>query len=125
MVIHMGESPQETDQLALLHALQPDRIGHGVFLSPDAEDWILSHRIPIEVCLTSGTLVGFIDHPSKHPGLRYFAQGHPIMFCTDDPLLFSTFLSQELLIAYTQAGLSLDEIERIVQQSFDYASNHD
>lgn len=118
--IHMGELPEETDQMLLLTLLEPKRIGHGVYLSDEAKEWILRHRIPLEVCLTSSVLVKMIDDYKQHPGLEFFRLGHPIVFCTDDPLLFSTTLSQELFHAHQRCGLSTEDIKHLVESSFDY-----
>ncbi len=71
-----------------LRLFEPKRI--------EAKEWMLSHRVPLEVCLTSSVLVKMIDDYRNHPGIEFFRLGHPFIFCTDDPLLFSTTLSQEL-----------------------------
>jgi adenosine deaminase len=119
-IIHMGEVPEEMDQMLLLTLLEPKRIGHGVYLCDEAKAWILSHRVPLEICLTSSVLVKMIDDYSSHPGLEFFRLGHPVVFCTDDPLLFSTTLSQELSYAHQLCGLSKDEVKYLVDNSFDY-----
>ncbi len=120
LIVHVGEVPDEKDQIDLLKALQPSRVGHGVFLTPEATDWVVVNNVPLEVCLTSSVLVQMIDHYDKHPGIQLFQQGHPIVFCTDDPLIFSTTLSKELALASRYSGLSLEEITKIVKESFDY-----
>lgn len=120
-VVHLGESQEEQDQMLLLEALQPRRIGHGVHLKAEARDWILKEKIPMEVCLSSSVLVKMIDQYDQHPGIQFFRLGHPIVFCTDDPLLFSTTLSKELAIANQLCGLSSEEVERIVMSSFEHA----
>lgn len=120
-VVHMGESPHEKDQMYLLEALQPARIGHGVHLSSEAQEWVLKHRTPVEVCLTSSVLVKMVESYDQHPGLQLFRQGHPIVLCTDDPLLFSTSLTQELQFAHTHGGLSVDEVKSIAANAFDHA----
>jgi adenosine deaminase len=118
--VHIGEVPEETDQMLLLTLLEPKRVGHGVHLCQEAKEWILKHRIPLEVCLTSSVLVKMIADYKQHPGLEFFRLGHPIVFCTDDPLLFSTTLSQELSYAHRLCGLTAEEIERLVDLSFHY-----
>ena len=120
-VIHVGESPKETDQIFLLEALTPARVGHGVHLSKEAKDWILSHRTPVEVCLTSSVLVQMIGRYDEHPGIALFKMGHPIALCTDDPLLFSTTLTKEFLLAHHLIGLSIEEIEQLSNDAFDYS----
>lgn len=118
--VHIGEAPDESDQMLLLSQLEPKRVGHGVYLSNEAKEWILEHQIPLEVCLTSSVLVKMIDEYRDHPGLALFRSGHPIIFCTDDPLLFSTTLSEELLRAHQFCGLTFEEIQRVVEDSFRY-----
>lgn len=118
-VVHLGETVGETDQMLLLEALNPKRVGHGVFLSDEAKRWILSHQTPIEICLSSSVLVQMIERYEEHPGFDFFRLGHPVVFCTDDPLLFSTKLSRELALAY-QVGLTQEELETIVSDSFEY-----
>lgn len=119
-VIHIGESPKECEQIKLLSLLTPVRVGHGVFLSKEALDWVVSNRVPLEVCLTSSLLVQMIDQYDQHPGISLFKEGHPISFCTDDPLIFTTTLSQELLLAHKMGHLSKEEIKKIAEQSFQY-----
>ena len=43
-----GECSEETEQQQMLELtrLEPARIGHGVFLSAPAKEWIYSRRIP-------------------------------------------------------------------------------
>lgn len=119
-VIHIGESPKEREQMKLLSLLNPVRVGHGVFLSEEALDWVISNRVPLEVCLTSSVLVQMIDQYDQHPGISLYKEGHPISFCTDDPLIFSTTLSQELLLAHKMGHLSKEEIKKIVEESFQF-----
>lgn len=119
-IVHMGEVPEEADQMLLLTHLEPKRIGHGVYLSNEAKEWILSHKTPIEVCLSSSVLVKMVEEYKQHPGFEFYRLGQPIVFCTDDPLLFSTTLSQELSYAHQFCGMPKDEIEQVVNSSFNY-----
>src|ERR1700722_10732927 len=70
--VHIGELPGEIDQMLLLTQLEPKRVGHGVYLSKEAKEWILKHKVPLEVCLTSSVLVKMIDDYKQHPGLAFF-----------------------------------------------------
>ena len=121
LTLHLGESAKEQGQRQILEELQPHRIGHGVFLENDALDWILENRIPIEVCPTSSVLVKMIDKYDAHPGLRYYAQGHPIVICTDDPLIFQNSLSSELSILSETTSLSFEQLQAISRQALNHA----
>lgn len=120
-LVHLGEHPAEANQVYLLEKLEPKRVGHAVHLSDEAKNWIVSNKTPIEVCLSSSVLVQMVEHFNEHPGIELFRQGHPIVLCTDDPLLFSTTASKELQIAHQFCGLSKEEIEQIAHNSFQYA----
>lgn len=117
VALHIGESPLETDQLMLLETLEPERVGHAVHLIPEAYAWIIAHKTPVEVCLTSSELCMMVDHHTMHPGVEYYRNHHPIVICTDDPLIFRTSLTQELLLLIDAGLLTVEEIEAIVQES--------
>lgn len=130
IALHLGESPEEIDtpekeilQAEDLYQLQPDRIGHAVFLSPLALKWILDHPlVPIEVCPTSSVLAGMMDHHKNHPGIAYYLQhNHPIVIGTDDPLLFKTSLTAEYRKLMELDGITIEKIQQMIQWSFDFA----
>lgn len=127
--LHIGESAEEIDtpdkevaQAELLELVQPERIGHGVFLSEQSVSWLLQHPdIPIEVCPSSSVLAGMVDHHSNHPGLLYhLAHEHPVVVGTDDPLLFQTTLTNEYL-KLIEVGFDLDQIKQMIANSFQFA----
>lgn len=126
--LHIGESLKEIDspekekeQACALAELEPDRIGHGVFLSPQSIEWLLKRpNIPIEVCLSSSLLTGMIGHNSQHPGITYYLKHkHPIVACTDDPLLFQSSMSEELQNLISLENINQEHILQIVGYSFD------
>ncbi len=121
LAVHMGESPHETGQMRILEELQPHRIGHGVHLSEDAIDWIFENRTPIEVCPTSSVLVRMIDKYDEHPGLSYHFQGHPVVICTDDPLIFQNTLSGEFQVLCEQTPLSEEQLLQIAKAAIEHA----
>jgi adenosine deaminase len=120
VTLHIGESPLETGQRELLEALQPDRIGHGVYLKPDALFWVLVHNIPIEICLSSGELVQMIGPQLFHPALGFLLQQHPAIICSDDPLIFNTSLSNEYSRLQKTLVLTYGEVELYALRAIDY-----
>lgn len=119
--LHIGESAKEKKQIELLKTLSPDRVGHAVFLEPEALQWILDNRIPIEACLTSSMLVQMTEEYASHPALKYHLQGHPIAICTDDPLIFRIDLSLEFQKLMQLSGMSADTIDHLARSSLDLA----
>ena len=123
VTLHLGESPQESaaQQLKELITLNPARIGHGVHLSPLALQWILVHKIPIELCLSSAVKVGMIRDCEQHPALHLLADNYPVVICTDDPLIFRKSLSQECAQVAHINKLSIDDMIKLQAQARLYA----
>jgi adenosine deaminase len=111
IALHIGESPEETaeQQMKELRLIQPARIGHGVFLCPEALGWIKEHKIPIELCLTSAIKV-MLSGDQNHPALKLLSSNHPVAICTDDPLIFRTSLSRECALVAHINNLTLEDI---------------
>lgn len=129
LTLHLGESPKEIDnadkqleQAEILEQLNPDRIGHGVFLSPQARQWVLKHSIPLEVCITSSIIAGMIERINDHPGIEYYLKHkHPIIIGTDDPLLFQTTLTKEYHKIMDLDEINLAQVKEIILKSFEFA----
>lgn len=109
LMMHLGEVPQG-DQRPLLELLQPDRVGHGVFLSAPSIEWLKETGTPLEVCLSTGYIAKMILSYEDHPGFKLYQEGHPVIFCTDDPLLTQKTLTDEIALAASLLGMSLEEI---------------
>lgn len=113
LTLHMGESPKELADLQMLEltTLKPERVGHAVHLCQEAKDWIKTHQILVEMCLTSAVKAGMIAEASEHPALQLLLDGQPVSICTDDPLIFNTSLSQEFALVSQLTNLSSRAIE--------------
>jgi adenosine deaminase len=120
IVAHIGESPQEKDQMMILEHLQPDRIGHGVHLVPEAAAWIRAHKTPLEICPSSSVSARMVHAFHEHPGLQLYQEGHPVTIGTDDTLLFRTTLTREYLLFAQQLQLSHKEVHDVIEKSFEY-----
>jgi adenosine deaminase len=117
--LHMGELPGELNQTLILDQVNPDRICHGAFLDQSALEWVVRNRIPIEVCLSSSLSTRVIAKAEDHPALLLYQQGHPVVICTEDPLLFSTSLSREYRLFMEALGLSLEETLQVIADGFE------
>lgn len=129
IALHLGESPKETaeQQMKELNLLQPARIGHGVHLCPEALAWIKAQKIPIELCITSAVSAGMIKYSDAHPILQLLRDNHPVVICTDDPLIFNTSLSRECAKVMQLLELTQDDIivlqKKALQYKFDADEN--
>lgn len=123
ITLHIGESPDESplQQMLELNNIQPERVGHAVYLCKEAYNFIVVNKIPIEMCLTSAFKAGMVKEPGHHPVLPLLLSGHPVAICTDDPLIFRCSLSQEFALASILTGLSVEEIARTQESVQSYA----
>lgn len=121
--VHAGEAwgPDSIRQ-ALVDG-RAERIGHGTRLweDPDLERYVLDHRIPLEICLTSNVQTGVARSYAEHPARRYFDLGIPLTFCTDNRLVSGTTVTDEYLHAHAHLGFTWPELVRVAEMGFEIA----
>ena len=122
VALHLGECKDETEdqQMNELIRIQPDRIGHGVFLCEKAKEYIYSRKLPIEMCLSSAIWAHMVDKAEEHPALTLLKDGYPVIVCTDDPLIFRTSHSQESELAMSVLGYSVDQMAALHDKALQY-----
>ncbi|ORY57105.1 hypothetical protein BCR35DRAFT_309692 [Leucosporidium creatinivorum] len=110
VTVHLGELPSQLESQADDLLLQPDRLGHATFLSPETTTYILKQKLPIEICKTATSI------EEHHLG---WALEHdlPVLLCTDDPLIFHSPPSTEYSLALSQCQPPrLEKLYEIVVQ---------
>ena len=121
---HAGETVGAESVWGAVRALGADRIAHGVRAVED--DALLrhlaAHGIACDVCPTSNVRLGVYPSHAHHPIRRLLAAGVPVTIGSDDPGLFQTSLTDELIAlarvhAFTAPELS-DLVRRAVDVSF-------
>jgi adenosine deaminase len=121
--VHAGEAwgPDSIRQ-ALVDG-RAERIGHGtrLFEDPELERYVLDHRIPLEICLTSNVQTGVARSYAEHPARRYFDLGIPLTFCTDNRLVSGTTVTDEYLHAHAHLGFTWPELVRVAEMGFEIA----
>jgi adenosine deaminase len=121
--VHAGEAwgPDSIRQ-ALVDG-RAERIGHGtrLFEDPELERYVLDHRIPLEICLTSNVQTGVAPSYAEHPARRYFDLGIPLTFCTDNRLVSGTTVTDEYLQAHAHLGFTWPELVRVAEMGFEIA----
>lgn len=107
--IHLGELVTAEFSRLVLSRIVPNRIGHGVHLlaAPDIVSRIREHSICLDMCPVSNTRLGVWDWTHSSPAAEAMCLGMPVTINTDDPILFSAGLTENLKLA----GLSPRQLE--------------
>lgn len=122
VALHIGECREETEeqQMRELTLIQPSRIGHGVFLCEAAKQYIFERQLPVEMCLSSAVRAHMVEKAQQHPAVAMLKEGHPVIVCTDDPLIFRTTHTQESELARSVLGYSLEQMGELHERSLQY-----
>ena len=112
----VGEPEQVWDALKILGA---NRIGHGIQSARDPRlmEYLREHAIGLDICLTSNLKTRAWAPLSNHPFHLLYRRGVPTTLNTDDPGLFQTSLTEELVKAVEHFELSVEDLHRIILQS--------
>jgi adenosine deaminase len=113
---HAGEATGPESIWSAIRHLHVDRIGHGTRAHEDPEllDYLLEHRIPLELCPVSNVCTGVVNTITEHPIREYFECGLIISVNTDDPMMFGTTLDHEYELLVQECGFTRKEICRLI-----------
>ena len=126
LTIHAGESFGPESIWQALQYCGAHRIGHGTRLVEDLvvyggkvvkigalAQYVLDHRIPLEVCLSSNVHTGATAAIATHPFPIFQRLGFRLTLNTDNRLMSSTTLSNEYYLAARTFDLELDDLETL------------
>ena len=119
LTFHAGEVVDPAEARRLVY-FRPDRLGHACILPPDVDASMKTFKIPVEICLTSNLISQTVTDLKEHHLIRLYREGHPVVICTDDPGVFSTTLSREVLLAVEILGLSEKGVYDLMAAEVDY-----
>ena len=119
LAVHLAEIANRPEEDRLLLSVAPDRIGHATHLlsTEDSLSFVLEHRIPIELCLTSNVKCQTVPSYSDHHLAFWLQRRHPISLCTDDKGVFGTSLSEEYYLAAQHFSLSKETLASLAASS--------
>ena len=126
ITIHAGESFGPESIWQALQYCGAHRIGHGVRLIEDIvmyegkvinvgflAGYVLDHRVPLEICLSSNVHTGAAKSLAEHPFPILHKLGFRVTLNTDNRLMSKTTMSKEYAIAVEHYGLTLDDLETL------------
>jgi adenosine deaminase len=120
VTVHAGEAFGPESIRQALHYCGAHRIGHGTRLREDPKtlDYVNDHRIPLEMCLTSNVqtqaTLSFADHPFQN----YLKVGLRVTLNTDNRLVSSTTMTDELDRAVGTFDLSPMDVRQVLLNGF-------
>ncbi len=126
ITIHAGESFGPESIWQALQYCGAHRIGHGTRLAEDLviydgqvvkvgplAQYVLDHRIPLEVCLSSNVHTGATADLASHPFPVFQRLGYRLTLSTDNRLMSRTTMTDEYRLAVETFGLDLDDLETL------------
>jgi len=110
VTVHAGEVDGPESVWASIRELGASRIGHGIhsLKDPALVDYLLEHRIGLEMSITSNIHTGTVDDYPNHPAKRIFELGLLANLNTDDPAISGIDLRHEYEVAAPMAGLTAE-----------------
>lgn len=116
VTVHAGEGSGPESVWHALKTLGAHRIDHGTRAKDDPllVEYLVKHQIPLTMCPTSNILLNVVSTYSEHPLRYYFDRGIPVNINSDDPAIFNTSVTRELLICSEIFNFSISELERLM-----------
>ena len=123
ITIHAGEAFGLSSLWQAIQHCGAHRIGHATRLIEDDTvpgdhrgtlgEYILDHRIPLEMCLSSNLHTGAVTDLKEHPFPRYLREGYRVALNVDNTLMSQTTLTREWQLAQKLFSLENSDFERI------------
>lgn len=114
ITVHAGEAAGAESIWHAIKELGAQRIGHGVKASEDPKliEYLATHKIGIESCLTSNIQTSTVASLANHPLKMFLQHGIIASINTDDPAVEGIELAYEYEVAAPKAGLTPAEVEQ-------------
>ncbi|MEO0651364.1 MAG: adenosine deaminase family protein, partial [Planctomycetota bacterium] len=126
ITIHAGESFGPESIWQALQYCGAHRIGHGTRLVEDLAvhqgrvikvgslaQYVIDHRVPLEICLSSNVHTGATPTLAEHPFPLFLQLGMRLTLNTDNRLMSRTTMTDEYRVAAEQFGCDLDGLETL------------
>jgi len=119
-VAHAGEEGPPAYIWQALEVLKVIRIDHGVRCLEDAQliEKLTAAQTPLTVCPLSNVRLRVVNSIAEHPLKRMLDAGLCVTVNSDDPAYFGGYMVENLEAVHRGLGLSGDEIQRLIKNSF-------
>jgi adenosine deaminase len=120
ITVHAGEAFGAASIDQAIRYCGAHRIGHGTRLREDKDvfAYVRDHRVPLEMCLVSNVQTGAVRSLATHPFGRYLKAGLRVTVNTDNRLVSSTTMTDELERAVTSFRLSPADLRYVLINGF-------
>jgi len=120
---HAGEAAGPDYIWQAVRDLKVDRIGHGTSATKDKKlvEYLLEHKIPIEMCPISNVRTSSVSSLDEHPIYNFYKSGMLVSINTDDPKMFNTTMEKEYISLIEIFDLNLSDIYNLAQNSIESA----
>ena len=121
VTVHSGENTPASAVVDTIHAIDPDRIGHGIHIidDMDAVELVKERGLTLEVNPWSNYLTNSVWTIEEHPLKKLFDLGVRVTINSDDPEVLDTNLNNEYRIAHEILGMSLQDIATCNQYAYE------
>jgi adenosine deaminase len=121
VTVHSGENTPASAVVDTIHAIDPDRIGHGIHIIEDsfAVELVKERGLTLEVNPWSNYLTNSVRTIEEHPLKKLFDLGVRVTINSDDPEVLDTKLNNEYRIAHEILGMSLQDIATCNQYAYE------
>ena len=119
-VAHAGEEGPPEYIWEALNLLNVKRIDHGVQCLKDEKlvEKLSENQIPLTVCPLSNIKLRVFNKLEDHSLKKMLDKKLMVMVNSDDPAYFGGYLNQNLIETQAALNLSLDEVKRLLVNSF-------
>jgi adenosine deaminase len=120
VTVHAGEAFDVRSIHQAVHYCGAHRIGHGTRLLEDEGlmNYVIDHRIPLEVCLTSNVQTRVVRRMRDHPFRFYLDKGLRVTINTDSRLVSNTTVTREFVRAARAFHLNHYEFRHVLLNGF-------
>lgn len=120
LTCHAGEAWGPASIKQAIHDCGVHRIGHGVTLLQDEDlmQYVIDHRVPLEICPTSNVQTHVVPGFAEHPIKRFVEKQVRVTVNTDNRLFSRTSMTEELWRCHEHLGFDAGTLQWIVLNGF-------